>query len=190
MDYLKHGWSIVQQDLVGWIIVCVVFGLITSFTFGLGIVLLPNLVRATRVANKTGEAPALDALFKFDDIVDDAIVVVGQQVANAAGSLACGIGALVTTPLFLFAPHVLAEGQYDGINSLKAAMEYGKSDIVGILVPLLVMSILISLAVTVTCGLAGLVAGPVFLVALEQFYQDVRNDLLGAAQRAQIPTKA
>ncbi len=189
MDHLKFGWETVSQNLVGWIIFGLVFGVVVSFSGGLGGVLMPNAIRATRKAIAAGAAPEVGEMFVFDTIVDDAIAVIGQSFAIFLGSLACGVGALAAAPLVLFAPHIVSEGHYDGVGSLKVAVEHGKANLVGNLVQMLIIGIVLSLLSSFTFGLGAIIGMPVALVALEHFYQSVRQDVFSAAQAAQIPTK-
>ena len=189
VDYLKYGWEVVSANLVGWIIFSLVFGCVVSFTFGIGMVLTPNALRATRKAIASGAAPDLGDLFQFDDIADDAVVMVLMGVANAAGMVVCGFGTLVTLPLFFFAQFLVSDGSFDAMNSMKASMEHGKGNLVGHLVQLLIMSVVISLLGTLTMGFGYLVGTPVLLVAFEKYYQDSRSDVLAVAQAAQIPMK-
>ena len=189
MDHLKYAWEVVSQNLVGWIIFGLVFGVVLNLTLGFGILLLPNAIRATRKAMTTGTAPEFAELFVFDTIADDAVAVIGMLVANMAGALVCGVGQLVTAPIFIFAPHIVTEGSYDGVGSIKVALEYGKANLVAILVPLLLVSVTISIFSLVTCGIGAILATPLSLVALEHLYQQHRGQVIAAGQAAQIPTR-
>lgn len=189
MDHLKYAWQIVSENLVGWIIFGLVFSLAISFTGGLLVLLLPNAIRATRKAIGANAAPEIGELFSFDTITDDAIAMIGQGAANFVGGLLCGIGALATAPLFLFAPFVVSEGAYDGVGSLKTTLEHGKANIPGNLIQMLIIGVVLSIATMFTFGLGGLIASPLALVAFEHFYQEQRPNILAAAQAAQIPEK-
>jgi len=189
MDHLKYAWEIVSQNLVCWIIFGLVFGVVVSFTGGLGAVLLPNAIRATRKAIGGNAAPEIGELFVFDTIADDAITVIGQGIANMVGSLICGIGVLATAPMFLFAPYVVTEGTYDAMGSLKVSMEHGKANLVGNLIQLLIIGVVINVLISVTLGFGAIIATPIALVAFEHFYQEQRSHVLAAGQAAQIPTK-
>ena len=190
MDHLKYGWEIVSQNLVGWIIFSLVFGCVVSFTFGLGMVLTPNALRATRKAMAAGAAPEIGELFQFDNIADDAIVIILTMVANSIGSLLCGLGIFVTLPLFFFAQFLVSDGSFDAMSSMKASMEHGKANLVGHLIQLLIMSIVISLLGSLTMGFGYLIGAPVLLVAFEKYYQDSRGAILNSANNVQISLKS
>lgn len=189
MDHLKYAWEVVSQNLVGWIIFGLVFGVVVSFTGGLGIILMPNAIRATRKAIGANAGPEVGELFVFDTIADDAVTMVGQGVANMVGSLLCGFGVLATAPIFLFAPYVVTEGSYDAMGSLKVSLEHGKANIVGNLIQMLIIGIVLSIFGSVTLGFGYIIATPIALVAFEHFYQEQRPHVLAAGQAAQIPTK-
>ena len=189
MEHLKYAWQIVSENLVGWVIFGLVFSLVTSFTGGLGLFLMPNAIRGTRKAIAGNAAPEVGDLFQFDTIADDAVAMLGQSVANFAGSLLCGIGALATAPMFLFAPFVVTEGTYDGVGSLKVTLEHGKGNIPGNLIRLLIVGICLQVFTFITLGFGALLAMPLALVAFEHFYQEQRPHVFAAAQAAQIPAK-
>lgn len=189
MDHLKYAWEVVSQNLVGWIIFGLVFGVVVSFTGGLGAVLLPNAIRATRKAIAGNAQPEVGELFVFDTIADDAVTMVGQGIANFVGTLLCGIGVLATAPIFLFAPYVVAEGTYDAMGSLKVSLEHGKANIAGNLIQMLIIGVVLNIFISVTLGFGAIIATPIALVAFEHFYQEQRAHVLAAGQAAQIPTK-
>jgi uncharacterized membrane protein len=189
MDHLKYAWEVVSQNLVGWIIFGLVFGVVISFSGGLGVVLLPNCIRATRKAIGGNAAPEIGEMFQFDNITDDIVVVLGQGVANMVGSLLCGFGVLATAPIFLFAPYVATEGSYDGVSSLKVSLEHGKANIGCNLIQMLIIGVVLNIFTMFTLGFGAIIATPLALVAFEHFYQEQRQHVLAAGQAAQIPTK-
>ncbi len=190
MEHLQYAWQIISQKLVEWIIFGLVFSLIFPFTFGLGVFLIPNTIRATRKAIGNNAAPEIGEIFDFSAIGDDVVAMLGQGVANMVGGFFCGVGALITGPIFLFAPHLAAEGSYDGVGSLKATFEHGKANIGGHLIQMFVIGFILNIFVWLTLGLGFLLTTPLALVAFEHFYQQQRPHILAAAQAAQIPAKA
>ena len=184
MEHLKYAWQIVSENLVGWVIFGLVFSLVTSFTGGLGLFLMPNAIRGTRKAIAGNAAPEVGDLFQFDTIADDAVAMLGQSVANFAGSLLCGIGALATAPMFLFAPFVVTEGTYDGVGSLKVTLEHGKQHPGNLIQPLSW-----ALPAVFTLSPASVPPRrPLALVALSTSTRQ-RPHVFAAAQAAQIPAK-
>ena len=187
MDYLKHGWAVVQPNLVGWVL----FGIVVTVVnmFGIGFVLWPNVYRATRKAVASNAAPEMGDLFSFDNIADDAIVMILFGVALTLSVFLCGIGQFVALPLFFFAPWLVADGSFDAMGAMKASMAHGKVNLVGHLIQIMIMGFVMGLLSTVTFGLGGLIGTPVLLVAYEKYFRDNRDGLLAAAQAAQIPMK-
>jgi hypothetical protein len=189
LDHLKFAWEVISKNFVGWIIFGIVWSLVTSFTGGLGLFLLPNAIRASRKAIASDAQPEVGELFVFDNIADDSITMLGQFVANFAGGLLCGVGVFVTAPMFLFAPFIAAEDSYDGVGSLKASLAHGKSNIMGNLIQMLIIGILLQVFLVVTLGFGAFISMPIAIVAFEHFYQEQRPQVLAAAQAAQIAAK-
>ena len=189
MEHLQYAWAVVKENLLGWVVFGFVFGAATSLTSGLLLILMPNAIRATRKAIAGNAAPDLGDLFQFDTIADDAIAMLGQGVANIVGGVLCCVGAVVTAPIFLFAPHVASENAYDGVGSLKVTFEHGKGNLVGNLIQMLLIGIVLNVFIFVTFGIGMVLATPLALVAFEHFYQEQRPHILAAAQAAQIPVK-
>ena len=188
MDYLKYGWEVVKKDLVPWVIFGLVLGI--TLSFGIGFFLMPNALRATRRAIEAGGAPGIGDLFNFDNITDDAIVMFIASIAHTVGAMLCGVGIFASLPLMHFAPYLVAEGRYDAVSAAKASVEYGKGNLVGILLHLLLFGVLVNLAVYLTCGIGGFIVAPIGLVAMDKYYLDHRDAILAAANQAQIPMKA
>ena len=189
MDNLKYGWEVVSQNLVGWIIFGIVFGCVVSFTFGLGIVLMPNALRATRKAILADAAPEVGELFQFDNIKEDAIVMIASSVAHSIGSMLCGVGALATLGMFFFAPYLESDGSCDASGAMRVSLEHGSKQIRVHLWELLVMIVIISVFGSVTMGLGYLVGTPVLLVAFEKYYQDSRPEIYAVAKTASLSMK-
>ena len=190
MDNLKYGWEVVSQNLVGWIIFSLVFGCVVSFTFGLGMVLTPNALRATRKAVVADSAPEIGELFNFDNLKEDAIVMVLSMVAHSIGSMVCGIGVLVTLPLFFFAQYLESDGSCSATDAMRVSLEHGKDNLLPHLWELLLMSIVVSLLGSLTMGFGYLIGAPVLLVAFEKYYQDSRGAILNSANNVQISLKS
>lgn len=190
MDNLKYGWEVVSQNLVGWVIFGLVFGCVVSFTGGLGLVLTPNALRAVRKAAVADAAPEIGELFQFDNIKEDAIVMVASMVAHGIGSVLCGIGALATVGMFFFAQYLESDGSCDASTAMRVSLEHGSKNLMPHLWELLVMAVIVSIFGTVTFGLGYLVGTPVLLVAFEKYYQDTRGDIYAVAQTAGLSMKA
>ena len=189
MEHLQYASQVVKENLPGWLLFGFVFSMSLSFTGGLLMILLPNAIRATRRAIATNAAPDLGDLFQFDTIVDDVVAVLALAIAYLGGSALCGIGVFFTVPILFFTAHVVSENTYDGVGSIKVAIEHGKSNLPGTLFEMLVIGMVLFVFIVVTFGFGTLLAVPVALVSLEHFYQQQRPHILAAAHAAQIPAR-
>jgi uncharacterized membrane protein len=174
MEHFSAGWNIVKENLVGWIIFSLVWGITASF--GVGILLLPNVYRAVRDAINSNSAPEIGALFNFDNITEDAIGMIIFAVAQFVGSIALGIGALVAGVLFFWIPPLLAENRVAGAESWKASLAHSKGNFVDILVFGLVAGV-VNFAGALLCGLGTIVTLPVTLAASWLFYSQNRDEI-------------
>ncbi len=190
MEHLTYGWSVVvvKENLVGWIIFGLVFGVVNSF--GIGFLLLPNAFRASKRAMQSGEAPEIGDLFNFDNIANDAVAMCIAAAVNFVGALLCGIGILVTAPLTFWVAHLAAEGRYAPMDAVKASVAHAKGNIASILIFMIILSLSMSLGTMLTCGLGAFVLPPIALVAMCHFYEQERDAIAAAANAAQIPMQA
>lgn len=182
MEHFSSGWNVVKENLVGWVIFSVVFMLVVSFTFGLGVVLVPNAMRCVRDAIDSSSAPEIGGLFNFDNITDDAIGMIISMVANMVGSMLAGIGAIITGVLFFWIAPLLADKRVAGAESWKASLAHTKGNFVDILIFTLVASV-VNMVGSLACGLGLLVTIPVTLAATWLFYADQRDQILQLAQQ-------
>jgi len=190
VDNLKYGWEVVSQNLVGWVIFGLVFGCVVSFTGGLGMVLTPNALRAVRKAAGSDAAPEIGELFQFDNIKEDAIVMIASMVVHGIGSMLCGIGAIATMGLFFFAQYLESDGSCDASGAMRVSVEYSKKEVLVHIWDIMLMAIVISIFGAVTMGLGYLVGTPVLLVAFEKYYQDHRGQIYATAKTAGLSMKA
>ncbi len=189
MEHFSNGWATVRQDIVPWLILYVVFSVVMSFTGGLGIILLPNMFRATRKALAGGTAPEVGDVFNFDNLTDDLVGMLLKGIADCAGSLACGVGAIATSVLFFWVPLLATENRYDGMGLMKASFAHAKGNFGEILIFLLVAMVVNFLGV-LACCIGIFITAPVTLVAMAHFYEANREAILAAADGAGVEAKA
>ena len=187
-DHLKAAWPIVKANLVGWIIFVVVFGIVNSFTGGLGIILMPNAYRAVRNAIVRQEGPSIGDLFNFDNFMDDLVAMLVYFGTIFIGTWLCFIGAPIAMILFFWMPMLAAEGKFAAVDAAKASMAHAKGNIGAIVMFLIGAWIAIFLG-TLCCYVGVFVAAPVVFVAHWMFYESQRDAIMAAAQAAGIPTK-
>ncbi len=182
MEHFSSGWDAIRDQLLGWILFSVVFTVVISVTFGLGIFLVPNAMRCVRDAIDSGGAPDIGGLFSFDQIAEDLVGMLISLGANLLGSTLAGVGAIITGVLFFWIPPLLADGRVSGAESWKASLAHSKEHFVDILVFTLVASA-INFVGAMLCGLGLLITVPVTLAASWLFYAEQRDQILELAQR-------
>ena len=182
MDHIKAGWETVQPNLVGWIIYTVVFGVVVSFTFGLGAILGINFIRGAKSAIDEGTAPEIGGLFNFDNIVQDLITMIIVGVANSIGSALAGIGALITGTVLFWAPMLVADGKAEAVEACKASVAHAKANFMEILIFLLIASV-VNMVGALACGLGMIVTAPVTVAAGILYYNSAKDEILSLAQQ-------
>ncbi len=182
MEHFASGWDAIKDNLVGWVLFCVVFMVLISVTLGLGIFLLPNSMRCVRDAIDSGGAPDIGGLFNFDQIAEDVVGMIISLGANLIGSLFAGVGAIITGVLFFWIPPLLADGRVSGAESWKASLAHSKGHFADILIFVLVASA-INFIGAMFCGLGLLITVPVTKAATWLFYAEQRDQILELARR-------
>lgn len=119
LGHYQRAVDIYRQDLVAWTLLYGVFTVVAIGTMGLGMVLAPNVFRATRDAIEEDRPPTLGLLFRTDRIVDDATVVVAFFGASFAASSLLGPLATAVSILLGLAPPLVADDRYGGVDALK-----------------------------------------------------------------------
>ena len=189
MEHFTNGWETVKQDLVPWLILYVVFSVVISATGGLGLILLPNVFRATRKSLAEGGAPEIGDLFNFDNLTDDLVGMLLKSVADMIGSMLCGIGAIATGVLFFWVPLLATENRYDGPGLMKASFAHAKGNFGEIFVFVLI-AMVVNFIGLLLCCIGLFVTAPVTLVATALFYETNRDAILAAAEEAGVEAKA
>ena len=187
MDFIQTALETFKKHPLPWILLGLVFGMVQPFG---GAFLMPNFIRIARKAASSEEPPDIGDLFKFDDIVDDLVTMVIFSVAVLLGLFACFIGAWIVALLGSWTLHLRADKLYAPVDCLKASVQHVKSNFVEVFVGLLIIQMVIFLGVIFTCGLGGLVATPLLVIATERFYASNRDAIIAAADAAGIPRLA
>ncbi len=178
MEHYSAAWNEVKENLGGWAIFSVVFIVLCSFA--IGVLLVPNALRATRDALANNTAPEIGALFNFDNIAEDAIGMVIFLIAMVVGSLVV-VGGMIASVLLIWVAPLLAEKRVAGAESWKASLAHAKGNFVEILIFGLIGGALTFVGL-ITCGLGLLVTVPVIMVATWKYYESNRAQILQSAQ--------
>ena len=178
MDYIKAAWPIVKENLVGWVLYFLVLGI--TLGFGVGFFFIPNAIRGAMTAIDDNAAPEIGALFNFDNISGDAIGMILFGVAYSLGMMACGIGALVVGILGFFIPMILAEGNHEPVDAIKASFAGSKEIAMQIFVFMIIAGF-VNMLGAMACYIGSLVTGPIVFVAAILYWRDVREQVLAAS---------
>lgn len=178
MDHYKEAWSLIKPNLVSWVIFGVVLGLVFSVTGGLGVVIYPNAMRATRDALKADRAPELGDLFKFDHLSDDLMAMIVYFAAAAIGGVVL-VGTLITMPLVWWVPMLAADGRFAGVEAAKASFAHVKANFMPVF-GFFILTIVVNSLGTMTCFIGTLITVPLTLVASWRHYEQMAQAIIAA----------
>lgn len=119
LGHYQRAIDLYKRDFVAWTTLYGAYAVVAFCTLGLGIVLGPNVFRATKEAIAEDRPPSLAPLFRTDRIVEDAIVVIGFFGASFAASWLIGPLSMAVSILVGLAPPIVSDDRYSGIDSLK-----------------------------------------------------------------------
>lgn len=177
VDLYKKALAVYQRDPAPWSILYGVVLLAAIATAGLGAILVPNAIRATREALDEERPPDLQRLFVFgDDLLEDAIAVGGVIVGSmVAGSFLGPLASLVSILLGL-APPAVTEPSVGGLDALQLSVGYVQKEPVAVFV----FGILSSLINTpaVCCFFPLFATLPITGIAHTLFYEKHRAAIL------------
>lgn len=183
MEHIQSAWGVVSENLVGWIIYSVVFGLVVGFTCGLGAILAVNHYRGIAAAVAENRAPEIGDLFNFDNIGEDVMWLVVMAVAIFIGELACGIGAVVAVVLLNWSIFIVAEGKMSAMDSFKGSFEHAKENWTEILIFVLICGALNFVGV-LCCYVGIFVTAPVVACANWLFFSANKEAIYAKASEA------
>lgn len=189
MDHLQRGWEIVRADILAWVLLFAVFSAAVTLTGGLGMLLLPNLMRVVRDAIDQGRTPDPGGLLKFDDVSDEIVVMLLKLVADGVGSLLCGVGALVTQVLFFWAPLIAVERRYGAVEAMKASLAHA-SGAIGSIVWFSLLLFGFNVLGLLTCCVGLYLTAPISMVATWLYWIDHREAVYAAADAKGVPRRA
>lgn len=174
----QQALAIYQRDPVAWSLLWGLFLGCTLVTFGIGSVLLPNCLRATRDAIRGECPPNLNGLFAFEGgkLMEDAIAAGGATVASMiAGSIVGPLATLVSIALAP-APAIVTEPDVGGIDALQLAVGYLQRQPVPVMVHGLISTVINIPGVC--CLFPLLVTLPISGIAHWLFYEQHRAGIL------------
>jgi hypothetical protein len=206
MDHLKAAFEIFKRHPLEWVLLGLVFGVVSQF--GVGIFLVPNFIRIVRKAAgpvqqgtqsgemfnidskdavAAGQPPQINDLFNMDHISDDIVTSLVLILAIFAGLFACFIGAYVVYILGIWTMHLCADRLYAPVDCLKASFAHAKSNVGEVLLTVMIIGVVLTLVMIFTCGLGVLVTTPLMFIAMERFYAAHRENIIAAADAAGVP---
>lgn len=185
-ELLKAQWQ--TWVLISLVMVGVLFGaslvgmFLTMVTGGAGAFLLYVLIAVAGVLMAPGVIKAAikqirGEAFGINDIFSETGLFVGSLVislAIAVGSIACGIGQLVTATLFFLAMPLLVDKRMAFGDALKLSFETTKQNFWFYLVYALVIGI-VSLLGSIACGIGILVTLPFSIIGTAVAYERTFN---------------
>lgn len=174
--HYKQALDIFQKDPVPWVLLYGAQLVISVFTFGLGTLLVPNVMRATRDALDNETAPDLGALFQFDDFLEDAIAAGGLLVVTMVGSSIVGPLSTLLAMLLSYAPPAVTEKHVGGLDALQLSANYVIKDPVPVI--LHGLSGMVLNLPGLCCFFPLFVTLPITGIAHWLLYQQVRDGVL------------
>ena len=179
VDRFKKALALYQQHPMEWSLLYGVLLAIAVMSAGIGIVLAPNAIRATRDALKEERAPDVGRLFQVenDQIMEDAIAAFGLLVATlVAGSFTGPLATLVSIVLGL-APELVTEEEIGGIDALQMSAQYVQKQPGPVFIHGLIATVV---NIPGACCLFPLIVTmPISAIAYWLFYEEHRDDILG-----------
>ena len=172
----KRAWAQVSDDLGSWVVLYAVFFLLSVFTGGLAVVLMPNLHRELRDVRAEGRGPEVGNLFRFDHISTDAVAGLVYLGAMYVGSLAAGLGTTIAAVALAFLMPLAADNRFEPLDNAKLSAQH----VVGHIAPhvmLFAATFVLAMIGIFTCGLAFVVVGPLIGMATQMYYEDCREEL-------------
>ncbi len=174
-DYYSKAWGELSKNLVSWVIFYLVFMVVAGFTCGLGIVLMPNVMREVRDCVATGRGPEIGALFKFDRISNDAVNAILFYAAIFVGSWVI-IGSLVAAVLLQLLFPLAADDRYAPMDNAKLSVKHVLAHLGDHIVFFLIGAAIVTIS-SLLCYVPVLVAAPLVGIAQWLWYQDLRAEL-------------
>jgi uncharacterized membrane protein len=184
-ENMKASWGLVKKHPMPLILGSFIGSILSSATCGLlGGPVWGGMAYMFLKARR-GETPELGDLFKpmnkFLDLLVCAIVA-------WIGAVVCGIGALVTVPLFMHSIMLVVDKDMKMGDALKASMKAAKKDFGGHILFVLALGVL-NIVGAIACGVGLLITIPISYGAMTLAYLDVFQGQQGQ-QAPQAPPQS
>lgn len=184
-EYYSKAWTVIQKNLVAWIVLYVAFTAVSIVTCGLGLLLMPNVLREVRDSLAEDRGPTLGSLFRMDRLANDAVNLIILWGAVTVGSMVAGIGAAIAGVLLQFVTQLAADDRYAPFDNAKISFKHAMAHPGDHIMFFLLTNVIIWVSAAL-CGLPLLVTLPVIGVAQWMWYQDQRAELDGIASQEGI----
>ncbi len=172
-DYVKESFEVVKANLGPSVVMALVMAIPV-----LGWVAIFNWLAMFKAARAEGKPMDIGGLFNFENAADKIITL----LLLCCGYMCC----VVPGMLIAFAPCIIADKPgTPAMSAVKAALEFGKANVVPMIVLGLVVAIVQSLG-SVACGVGILITMPIAQGALFLAYEDQRAAVEAAAAQGGV----
>lgn len=180
MQRYVDAWGTLRPQPLPWVLAAGTVTLISALTWGLGAVLLPNLLREFRGALRENRTPAIGPIFDIDALGDDLLTMLIWLVAVTIGTALGVVFVVVPLVLLFWMPLLAVDQSLEGVDAAKASFAHTKKAFadVGLFV---LLAIAANFVGVITC-VGWVVTVPVTLVACLTYFADERDAIYAAAR--------
>ncbi len=174
---LKDSWDLLKKWPLPVIAGTAIMTVLNSMAGGLigGHVLGGVAIMAAKGFN--GQEPQIGDVFEsFEKFVDYLLV----GLVTALGALACIIGVVITSTLFIFAPAIIAETGADWKTALTQSKDLVSSNL-GDVIMLMLAGIGINILGCIPCFLGLFITIPLYMLAVSRSYQQLAGTATAVA---------
>lgn len=173
-EWLSEAWAMVQQDLWTYVLLALIVALGNSITGGLlyGPLAAGFYLIVIRKLREPGYVPQVGDIGKgFEIFVPTFLAGLVGGIIAGLGGIACGVGAIVTTALVMFAVPLVADRGMDFWPAIMASIDKVKQNWLGFSLFVLVLG-LVQMLGAIACVVGVFVTTPVVMVAIVLAYRD------------------
>lgn len=189
MPHLSQAWDDLIPNLVAWVVVMIALLVVTVLTCGMGIILLPNLLRVAKHSLEHGEAPRVADLFDLSDFVEHLLLLLLSVFAGIVASFVPLVGTLVAATLLVWAAPLVVDGHYGTIEATQLSIRAVTQNIVPVAIFQLIVMV-ITMVSSLFCLMPLLLTAPLCVLATWHYYMVERDGLLALGDEAGLRRRA
>ena|GEM_PF-2669319 len=182
VERFKLAWKRVRPAAFGWALTYFVFAAAMTFSYGLALVVLPNLIRATRAGVEAGTGPDVGMVFEFDSIAEDAVAMLILLLLCTIAAIPNPALAIVPIVALSWTPILMSERTMNGTDAIKTSAIHVRDHFLEV-ASFLGWAALLNLLGAATC-VGWVFTLPATIVAALTFHEERRDELVAAAQAA------